>query len=254
MKKIMWSTIGAAVLTAVGMSEAALFTDDFESRTAGVTIDGQGSWFVTPAATTNQAVVVNNPSIAYQGSKYLSMIGGGGAPDAEIAGLNAVVGDETNNLFQYALRFETIPGNGVQTWWDADLGPFKIVHTFFNSLGNIMYWTNNEANIVVTSAYITTDVWYKVSYRAFPSSKTVRFSVNAASNDAVVFDQVIPMDSAGTPSSVYGFQFKVDDNTANHWLIDSVSITSIPEPSMTLLLCCGGIVGFFVRNARNRSR
>ncbi len=226
-------TTALAVWLAAGITQAAL-NESFESLNAGVSVHLQDGWFVDPASESNTAVVVNNAAVAFDGSQYLSLTGGGTAAGGyarHLLGNQPIGGSDTNWVFRYALRFEATGNNGFETFWTANNGPFNIVRAEFNSAGAISYLTNNDIDVVNTGVSIATGLWYEVSYRALPATHQVLFSVVRASDNAAILDQLIPMDSSGTPTNLYDVEFDVPNlANANHWLLDNVSV--IPEPSL----------------------
>lgn len=243
MKKLVMSMCGAALLAAGTFCNIAnaTFSENFESLNAGVTIDGQNGWFVQNATNIN-ALVVNNPAVAFEGSQYLSLQGGPrGDPNGGPTNARHLLGgmpiDEVNSnfLFSYTVRFEAEGNFGFYNYWNANSGSSLMLESFFNANGEIFYVTNGFDNVFVDTGFaINTGAWYRVSYRAFPSSKTIDFSVRLASDNSLVMDQIIPMNTTVTPTTSYDIQFKVDNNQgSNHWLVDDISI--VPEPSIGLL-------------------
>lgn len=229
-------------------ANGVLFSEDFESLNTG-TISGQNGWFVLNTINPNTASVSNNPAVAFQGSQYLSLIGDRPNPAPRVGHFlgNAPIDDVNSNfLFSYSVRFETKNQFGLQTFWNANGGPFEIVHTAFSDTGVIRYFTNNTANLVTTAASINTGEWYNVSFRAFPSTSKVDFRVIRASDNSLVFSDLIPMNTtAGSPTALYDIEFNVDNDTGNHWLIDSVSI--VPEPGACCLFGAAGIGLWMIR-------
>ena len=176
-----------------------------------------------------------NPSLAFAGKQYLSVKGheGKGLPVvARIVNLDDTsISNGVNDVFGYMVRFDKKDQNGLTTYWDANEGPFQIIRSVINKQGVIGYYTNDSANIVQTDVTINTGKWYKITYQAFPEKHAVRFTVNTASNGGIVFDKIIPMNSSGLATGIYGLEFEVENNPSNSWLIDNVSFSSSSKPT-----------------------
>ncbi len=228
-------TAPLAVLLTAGVAQGNLI-ETFESLNAGVTVNGQSGWFVDPVSESNTAMVVHDPAVAFDGSQYLSLTGGGTAAGGyarHLLGSTPIGGSDTNRVFSYALRFETTGNNGFETFWTANTGQ-NIVRIEFGSTGVITYLTNNDVDVGYTGVSLATGLWYEVSYRALPATHQVQFTVVRASDNASILDQLIPMDLSATPTTLYDIELDIPNSgNANHWLLDNISV--IPEPGLGAL-------------------
>lgn len=237
--------IGAALLAAATISEGALviFSDNFESRNVG-TINGQDSWNVV-GGSTNDAVVVSDPSRAYQGSQFLAAGTLGTGPRILQQSISALPVDTVSNyILSMSVRLESYYHNGLRTILNGNFGPSYAVDTWINSLGHFYEVTGSGNNYPADytdlgGPPLNTGEWYNVTYLVRPSANNYDITVVRAVNNTTNISTTVPFGSlpGNNPITTWtSLDLRLDAGPNNNFLLDNVSFIEIPEPSTLALL------------------